>query len=272
MTINIDTLLYGRKPILELLGNAPQQIKRIIVRQHIKLPEALDKMLLQYLDNGGLIEHCSKDEWQQLLCRIFNEKPHPGNQYNSDADKTQGIIAELAAAKPETLDKLIASAKQNKGMILVLDQITDPFNLGSILRAAAAFGVSGVISTTRRSSSLTPVSRKAAMGAADFLPICWINNLHSTLKELRDNDIWLVGTSLTPESKFMADIKWPTPCALIIGSEGNGLRHLTLKSCDLLIKIPMSGTMQSLNVSQATAIMLYDFSLRRVPTTNALKV
>src|SRR5690606_5817600 len=146
--------------------------------------------------------------------------------------------------------------QQAKPFILILDGVTDPHNLGAILRSADAAGVHAVVATKDRSVKLTSVVSKVACGAAESVPSTTVTNRARTLRELQDAGVWIVGTAgETDTLVYDADLKGPL--ALVLGAEGEGLRRLTRETCDALVKIPMFGTVSSLNVSVAAGICLF---------------
>lgn len=142
-------------------------------------------------------------------------------------------------------------------LLLILDDITDPHNLGACLRTAEAAGVHAVIVPKDRSVSLTDTSRRIACGAAEIVPFVRVTNLARTMTQLQDAGIWLVGTADEAEANlYLANLTGPL--ALVMGSEGSGLRRLTREHCDFLVRIPMAGSVESLNVSVATGVCLYE--------------
>ena len=169
----------------------------------------------------------------------------------------QGVIAAVPAADFQGEDALEVPATPDR-LVLVLDGVQDPHNLGACLRTAEAVGVHGVVAPKDRAAGLTPVARKTASGAAEVLPFFQVTNLARTLGQLADAGVWRVGTTLTPEAKSLYEIKLTGPMAIVMGAEGSGMRRLTRENCDELAFIPMVGTVQSLNVSVATGVALYE--------------
>ena len=175
-------------------------------------------------------------------------------------ERHQGVAAELVprAADPETLlEEALESVTGAAPLLLVLDGVTDPHNLGACLRSADAAGVAAVIVPRDRAAGLTPVVRKVAAGAAETVPLVQVVNLARTLRDLRDRGVWLVGTADdAPRTLYDVDLRGPT--TLVLGSEGEGMRRLTREACDELVSIPMAGAVESLNVSVATGVALYE--------------
>lgn len=149
-------------------------------------------------------------------------------------------------------------------LVLVLDGVTDPHNLGACLRTAEAGGVDFVITARDRAVGLNPTVRKAASGAAERLPFVQVTNLSRTLKQLQDAGLWITGTAMEGQPLYEADLTGPR--VIVMGSEGKGMRRLTREHCDQLVHIPMSGQAESLNVSVATGVVLFEVSRQRAGT------
>ena len=181
-----------------------------------------------------------------------------------DGARHQGILLEVrgAEARGERDLEEFLTQLPTPAFLLVLDGVTDPHNLGACLRSADAAGVQGVILPKDRSVGLTPVVRKVACGAAESLPVFSVTNLARALRTLQDAGIWLYGAAGEAE-QTLYDIDFTGSVALVLGAEGGGLRRLTREHCDGLVKIPMAGTVESLNVSVATAVLLYEVVRQR---------
>jgi 23S rRNA (guanosine2251-2'-O)-methyltransferase len=181
----------------------------------------------------------------------------------SSGQRNQGVVAQYEAVSrySETdLDHLIEKA--TPPLVLVLDGVTDPHNLGACLRTAEASGVTLVMAPKDRAVGLTPTVRKVASGAAERLPFIQVTNLARSLDKLKELGLWVIGTSdVADEGLFQARLEGPL--ALVMGAEGKGMRQLTQKHCDSLISIPMLGKVESLNVSVATGVCLYEIVRQR---------
>lgn len=173
----------------------------------------------------------------------------------------QGVVARVEMASvAHSLDDVL-EAIQGPALLLVLDGVTDPHNLGACLRIANAAGAHAVIAPKDRAAGITPAVSKVASGAAEATPYLMVTNLARTLDELKEREIWVVGADENAENTlFSADL--PKSIAWVLGAEGEGMRRLTRERCDLLVKVPMRGEVQSLNVSVAAGICLYE-SVRR---------
>ncbi|GBO89978.1 23S rRNA (guanosine(2251)-2'-O)-methyltransferase RlmB [Marinobacter salsuginis] len=177
----------------------------------------------------------------------------------------QGIVAAVSESREWTEDDLLAqlAGSDKSPFLLVLDGVTDPHNLGACMRTADAVGVQAVIVPKDKSASLTPVARKVACGAAETVPFVRVTNLARFLRSLQDQGVWLIGTAGEAKATlYQADFKGPV--ALVMGAEGKGMRRLTREHCDQLINIPMLGHVDSLNVSVATGVCLYEALRQRL--------
>ncbi|MCW8926382.1 MAG: 23S rRNA (guanosine(2251)-2'-O)-methyltransferase RlmB [Xanthomonadales bacterium] len=182
----------------------------------------------------------------------------------SGQQRHQGVVAGFKGSNVMGEGQLEAALAAIEGipLLLVLDEVQDPHNLGACLRTAEAAGVDLVVISKDHSSGITPVVRRAASGAAETLTVIQATNLARVLRLLKKNGIWLAGTSDTAEhSLYETDLAGPL--ALVMGSEGKGLRRLTAELCDYLVRIPMAGTVESLNVSVATGVCLYEVVRQR---------
>ncbi|WP_018715576.1 23S rRNA (guanosine(2251)-2'-O)-methyltransferase RlmB [Brachymonas chironomi] len=169
----------------------------------------------------------------------------------------QGVVARVSEIRQErSLDDLLDSL-QEPPLLLVLDGVTDPHNLGACLRVADGAGAHAVIAPKDHAAGINATVAKVASGAADTVPYYMVTNLARTLNELKERNIWIVGTSGdAPKSLYQMDLR--TPTALVLGAEGPGMRQLTRKTCDELVHLPMRGAVESLNVSVASGVCLYE--------------
>jgi 23S rRNA (guanosine2251-2'-O)-methyltransferase len=199
---------------------------------------------------------------KQLGLKITHEPIGHLNRHCKE--RHQGIIALIKVPKlPDESDLKQDIKSIETPFILVLDNIEDPRNLGACLRSADAAGVDLVIIPKHKSAGLTPVAKKTAAGAADSLKIYQVTNIVKSLEILKDNGVWVAGTDLAEGSKSIYQSDMKGALALVLGNEGKGIRPLVRKHCDFLVHIPMYGTVQSLNVSVATGIVLFEASRQR---------
>ncbi len=180
------------------------------------------------------------------------------------SDKHQGCVLQIrvVAGQQKSLEQCLTELDK-ESLFLVLDGVQDPHNLGACLRTADATGVDAVIIPKDRSASLNATVRKVAAGGAESVPLIEVTNLARCLKVLKDAGVWLYGTS-GDASQSLYDFEYQGPVALIMGAEGSGLRRLTAEQCDYLLKLPMHGVVESLNVSVATGVCLYEILRSRM--------
>lgn len=238
--------IYGIHAVHTMLKSAPQRVKELYV-QRGRLDDRLKKIHKLAEQHGvGL-------QWATV------------KQLDGKAEgRHQGVMA--LCSPGETYDEsfLLKLAEERGGdaFFLMLDGVTDPHNLGACLRAADGAGVQAVIVPKDNSVGLTPVVSKVACGAAETMPLVMVTNLTRTLEKLQQQGAWVVGTTGDAE-QLIYDIDLKGPMVLVMGAEGAGMRQLTQKQCDFLVKLPMAGGVSSLNVSVATGICLYEVVRQR---------
>jgi len=233
---------YGIHSVRVMLTRTPQRVRRVLLasgRDAGRLGE-----VRELAQRAGVQIEAAND--------VLLDKLAEGGRH-------QGVVAELQAkaGDPETQLEEALEAAEGAPLLLVLDGVQDPHNLGACLRSADAAGVAAVIAPRDRAAGLTPVARKVAAGAAESVPFVSVVNLARTLRDLKERGIWLIGTS-DDAGQTLFDVDFTGPTALVMGSEGEGMRRLTRESCDQLVSIPMAGAVESLNVSVATGVALFE--------------
>jgi 23S rRNA (guanosine2251-2'-O)-methyltransferase len=238
--------IYGRKPVLESINSGAEvDVIYVAFGQH---GEAINKIFTAAKKHGIKISQVSSQKFNQIAGDL----------------NTQGVIAFKSSRKLYELNKLIEVSKKSKyPLLLLLDSIQDPHNLGAIMRTAECAGVDGVVITINQSSPITETVEKISAGAVSYLKICNVNNLVRAIDDLKKEGFWIVGTSLV-NSKDYTEIDYNMPVALVMGNEEKGIRKLVAENCDFLIKIPMKGKIDSLNVSVSTGIILFEINRRRL--------
>jgi len=178
----------------------------------------------------------------------------------------QGVVAQVAAYEYAEVDDILAAAeKRNEApFIILLDELEDPHNLGSILRTADAVGAHGVIIPKRRAVGLTATVAKASTGAIEYIPVARVTNLARTIDELKDRGVWIVGTDAKGKEDYR-NVDGKMPIGLVIGSEGRGMGRLVKEKCDFLLHLPMQGKVTSLNASVAASLLMYEVYRKRNP-------
>ena len=238
-------LIYGFHAITAKLRHDPGSVKEILIDATRHDARARD--LLSHAELQGINVVASDGKRLDGMA--------PGARH-------QGVIARIEGGrKVAHLDDVLDTLEE-PAFLLVLDGITDPRNLGACLRVADAAGVHAVIAPKDRSAGLTDVAMKTASGAAESVPYVMVTNLARTLRELQEREIWVIGTAGEAESDLYA-ADWPVATAWVLGAEGEGMRRLTRENCDQLVKIPMYGSVESLNVSVAAGVCLYEARRRR---------
>ncbi len=176
----------------------------------------------------------------------------------SGGENHQGIIAQIPAESYKTVEDILNNAKEkgNPPFVVILDKITDPHNLGSIIRTAHCAGAHGVIIPKHGSAGLNSVVAKTAAGATMYTPVARVTNIARTIDDLKENGLWIVGADMNGESMYKVDMKGSI--GLVIGNEGEGISRLVREKCDFIAEIPMWGKIDSLNASVAAAILMYE--------------
>jgi 23S rRNA (guanosine2251-2'-O)-methyltransferase len=237
-----ESIVFGLHAVRTLLKQRPERAIRLIVQKGREDARVSEILKLARAANVPIDSRDGKD-----LDRLAGSERHQGACMYV---KPAGVLGE--GALDDLLDKLTEPP-----FLLILDGVQDPHNLGACLRTADAAGVTAVIVPRDRAAGLSPVVRKVASGAAETVPLIQIVNLARTLKLLKERNIWVVGTD-DEADKTLYELDLKGPLALVLGAEGPGLRRLTKENCDVLTKIPMRGAVESLNVSVATGVVLYE--------------
>lgn len=238
-------LIYGFHATIAKLRHDPEAVKEIFV--DAERQDGRTRDLLKHAQAQGV--RVSPTDSKRL------ESMLPGARH-------QGVITRVdGGRKAAHLDDVLDTLEE-PAFLLVLDGITDPRNLGACLRVADAAGVQAVIAPKDRAVGLTDVAIKTACGAAETVPYVMVTNLARTLRELKEREIWVIGAAGEAENDIYS-ATWPTATAWVLGAEGEGLRRLTRETCNELVRIPMYGAVESLNVSVATGVCLFEARRRR---------
>ena len=240
-------LLYGRHPVLAALENN-RQLNRVWITPQLRYDSRFHSLLVKAKANGTVIDEVEP----RRLSQITKGANH------------QGVAAQIAPHAYIDLGDLIekAQAKTDQPVLVVCDGITDPHNLGAIIRTAEAMGAQGLVIPQRRAVGVTSTVMKVAAGALETFPIARVVNLSRALEELKAAGFWIYGTTANT-GKPLHTVEFKGPIVLVIGSEDNGLSLLTERCCDVLVSIPLQGKTPSLNASVAAAMTLYETSRQR---------
>lgn len=243
MTKKTHELIYGIHAVEAVLRNQQENVLQVFVQQGRN--DNRIKKLLNIAKNSGInIQAISNDKLKEKCPKA----------------RHQGVVAEIRLSKTAALS-LDDVLDKDQLLLLVLDEVQDPHNIGACLRTADAVGVDAVIVSKNRSPALTPVIRNVASGAAESVPYIMVSNLARALEKIKQKNVWVIGTSgdsgqtIYDASKNLSSSQ---SLALVMGSEGKGMRRLTHEACDELVSIPMQGSVESLNISVATAVCLYE--------------
>lgn len=198
---------------------------------------------------------------KNLTIKVLDNK---GLSALAQGGKVQGIVAEVKDYSYSSLDEILAGAKcKEYPLIVMLDSLEDPHNLGAILRTCDAAGVDGVIIGKNRSVRLNDTVAKVSTGAIEYVKVAEVTNLTETIKRLKDEGYWIVGAEYLENSVYYDTLNYDMPTCLVIGSEGKGISALVSKNCDFLVKIPMFGHVNSLNASVSASILIYEIIKNR---------
>ena len=237
-----SALVFGVLPVLEALRAENRRIDKIFVLEGAR-ENRLNEIFRLARENNILLQKTSRENLARMVETGANH---------------QGIVAFIASAEYADADGLLKeiAAKENS-LTLILDGVEDPRNLGAILRTAECAGADGVFIPERRAVGLTETVAKSSAGATEYVKVAKVGNLNRLIDELKSNNIWVVGTSGEAETDY-TEWDWTRKSALVLGSEGKGLHRLTAEKCDALVKIPMQGKIESLNVSVAAGVILFE--------------
>lgn len=234
-------LIYGRNAVLEALKQG--QTQRVLVARGVH-PGLLAELRREAARAGADLEEVPRVQLDQAL----------------KTTQHQGVAAELPEVRSSQLEDAYALAEERgeRLLLVLLDHLTDPRNVGAIVRSAEALGAHGVVTEERRSAPLSAVVVKASAGATSLLPVIVVKNLARTIDELKERGVWVYGAAPAAAGAVAPEqVDWDRDAALVIGSEGSGMRRLVTERCDGLVTIPMTGRIGSLNASVAAGILLY---------------
>ena len=236
-----EGMIEGRNAVSEALKSG-RAIDKLYIASG-DTDKALARLAAQAKDAGAVVVQVDRRKLNEL----------------SPTGAHQGVIASVAAHEYASVDELLARAEERgeAPLLVVCDELSDPHNLGAILRTAKCAGAHGLIIPKRRSVGLTAVVAKTSAGALEYLPVARVSNIAQTVEDLKKRGVWVYGTAADGETTlYQADLKGP--CAIVIGNEGAGMSRLVRERCDVLVRIPLKGNISSLNASAAAAVLLYE--------------
>ena len=242
-------IIFGRNAVIEALKSG-RSINRLLVAEGTR-DGSIQKIVSIAKDKKVIIESISRER----LDKISSKQNH------------QGVAAFVSPIEYSTLDEILqfAETKNENPFILLLDELEDPHNFGAILRTADAVGVHGVLIPKRRSVPLNSTVAKTSAGAVEYVKVAQINNVAQTIKQLKENFFTIIGSDIEGIEIYSekSNFDFKAPIVLVIGSEGKGMRRLTKENCDILLRIPMIGKINSLNASVAAAVLMYEIFRNR---------
>lgn len=240
--------IVGKNPVLEALRSG-RSINKIWIAEGAQ-KQAVAPILSLAKEAGIIVQTVPRKKIDQI----------------AEGESHQGVLAYVASYDYVQVEDILARAEKagEPPFILILDEIEDPHNLGSMMRTGDAVGIHGIIIPKRRSVSLTSTVAKSSAGAIEYVPVARVTNLVRTMEELKERNIWIVGTDASAEQDFR-EARLDGGIALVIGSEGKGMSRLVRETCDFTVKLPMHGRVTSLNASVAGALLMYEVYRQRHP-------
>ena len=237
----MEDIVIGRNSVLELIKSG-KDINKLYIQKGNR-HGSINEIISRARENKIVIKEVEKNKLDEMC----------------DNQNHQGVIATVPPFEYSDIDDILNLAKQKNEdpFIVILDEIEDPHNLGSIIRTAECAGAHGVIIPKRRSAEVNSTVNKTSAGAVQYVKVARVNNLNDTIKYLKENDVWIYGTDAGAKS-YYNEQNYKGGVAIVIGSEGYGMNKLVAKNCDFLVKIPMKGKVNSLNASVSAAIMMYE--------------
>lgn len=238
--------IEGRNPVLEA----------------IKSGRGMEKILIAKGANQGSINKIKGMAREKNIITQYVDRKKLDSIAHTNSH--QGVVAIVSEYEYSSVEDILQKAKERNEdpFIIILDEISDPHNLGSIMRTAECVGAHGIIIPKRRSVGLTAIVAKTSAGAVEYFPVAKVSNITATIEKLKENGVWVYGADMSGEDEYyQANLKGAV--ALVIGSEGKGISRLVKEKCDVLVKIPMKGKVSSLNASVAASILMYEVLRQR---------
>jgi 23S rRNA (guanosine2251-2'-O)-methyltransferase len=230
------------------------------VREALEARRAFDRIVIAKGRQDSRVEEIVQAARERNISVRFEDRGQLDRL--ADSKDHQGIVALVAARAAGTLDEILAAANADaghgeKGLIVLLDGVEDPHNLGAVIRTALAAGAHGVVIPERRAAGLTDTVARASAGALAHLAVAKVTNLVRTMEELKEAGYWLVGLDERGDKNY-TDVDYTSPTGIVLGGEGKGLHELTRKRCDFVVSLPTTGPVKSLNVSVAAGVVLFE--------------
>ena len=239
-------IIPGRKPVIEALKSGTP-VEKIVFLPGVQ-GKVIDEIKALAQQRGIPVVQATKQNFRALASDVT----------------TQGVIAVVSRKQYVDLTRILRVAKERneKGFILILDEIEDPQNLGALIRTAECVGVHGVVIPKHHAASVTTAVVKSSAGATEHMAMAEVTNIANTIIELKKNEFWVIGLDMSGD-KLYTEVDYKNPVAIVVGSEGKGIRRLVKDHCDYLVRIPLYGTIESLNASVAGALVMYEVVKQR---------
>ena len=244
-----NDVIFGKNAVGELLNEGKRSVNKIFIQQGMKFDPKTRSILEKARNMSINVQEVPREK----LGILTNGGAH------------QGIAVMVSPIVYTDLEELlnIIEKKEEYSLVIILDGVEDPHNLGSIIRTSVCAGADGIIIPKRRASQVTSTVEKTSAGAVEKIPITQVTNITKVIEKLKGKGFWIIGAEGSADTNYF-DIKYDMNCALVLGSENLGISNLVKKNCDFLVKIPMPGKFNSLNVSNAASILIYEIVRQRI--------
>ncbi|HEX2787876.1 MAG TPA: 23S rRNA (guanosine(2251)-2'-O)-methyltransferase RlmB [Ignavibacteria bacterium] len=240
-------IVIGKNPVLEMLETNPKEINKVVLLKSLKPEPKLLKIK----------ELAEKNRINTLMLKGFEFEKF-FDRKNKSEGITQGVICFIKDFEYTSLSEIFENTKKVQNPLLVLlDEITDPHNMGAVIRSAVCLGADGIVIPRHNSAEVNHTVIKTSSGAVNYLPIAKETNLVNSITYLKNNGFWIIGTDMQAK-KFTYEMDFKRPIALVLGSEGKGIRKIIKDNCDDFVRIPMTGKLDSLNVSVSAGVVMYE--------------
>lgn len=243
----MENFVYGKNPVEELLKDGKRNINKIFIAQGTKHDDKVRKIISLARESGVIVQEVPREKINTLVDGVH-----------------QGVVASVSCVEYIEIDELIDNMENQEGdkLVVILDKVEDPHNLGAIIRTAAAAGANGIIIPKRRCVPVTSTVEKASAGNIDKISICQTNNLANAIEKLQNNGFWVVAAEASGTTKYF-EYEYGSKCAIVMGGENSGVGSLVQKKCDVIVNIPIYNEVNSLNVSNAASILIYEVIRQR---------
>ena len=239
--------IYGKNSIEEVIKNSPHRINKILVSENNKFDKKVNYMINFCKENKVKFQFVPKEKIEKIAVGVVH----------------QGIVAFISPIQYTNLDVFLNSLKKTNALVVMLDSIEDVHNLGAIIRTSVCAGVDGIIIPDKRSVSVTSTVEKISAGAVNKIPIIRVSNLCNSILKLKKAGFWVVGAEADCD-KYYFDVDYKMNCVIVLGGENKGISNIVKTNCDYMVKIPIIGEFNSLNVSNAASIIIYEVLRQRL--------